>query len=318
MPDLAPLDDFTHPTGAEPTWREAFYFDFFDPATRLSAFGYSGVHPNQETGDVVFALWREDVLLAKFARWDFNIPKDIGEERLSFGPLSFRPVAPFKTWEMYFDDGYCRLDLAFTSIHPPYSWGQSHDALAKTNSHHYEQQGRYRGVARIGGETIPVQGLGARDHAWGWGARAGIRRWIWASAQFSERFAFNTFQLTLGDGSEVLYGYIFRGKTNELIRRSRIRAAYAPRGNAPSGLQLEIAASDGAALTATARALNAFNISHQEWNKKGYHYFCATEYTCESQVGYGQANLYWRKQADQPEDWTVSQAGHQVSDDTRN
>ena len=52
-------DDCIHPIGQEPTWREAFYFDFFDPQTRLCAFGYSGVHPNQQIGDVIFALWRD-------------------------------------------------------------------------------------------------------------------------------------------------------------------------------------------------------------------------------------------------------------------
>lgn len=317
MPDLTPQDDFIHKTGEEPTWREAFYFDFFDPATRLSAFGYAGVHPHQETGDVVFALWREDVLLGKFTRWDFNIPRDIGQERLGFGPLFFRPVAPFKTWEMFYDDGFCRLDLAFTAIHPPYSWGQSHDALAKSNSHHYEQQGRYRGAVRVGGETFQVQGLGARDHAWGWGARAGIRRWIWASAQFSERFAFNSFQVTLGDGSEHLFGYIFRGKTNDLVRRSHIRSVYAPRGQAPASLHMEIEAASGDKLAATGRTVNAFNTSHQERNKQGFHYFCATEFSCEGHVGHGQCNAYWRKEADRPEDWGVPRGAAPNIDDTR-
>ncbi len=82
MLELTPQDDFIHKTGDESDWREAFYFDFFDPASRLSAFGYAGVHPNQETGDVIVALWREDVLLGKFTRWDFNIPRDIGQERM--------------------------------------------------------------------------------------------------------------------------------------------------------------------------------------------------------------------------------------------
>jgi len=303
--ELTPHDDYIHPTGTEPSWREAYYFDFFDPASRLSAFGYAGVNPNQGVGDVIFALWREDVLLAQFARWDFNIPADIGEERMSFGPLFFRPVAPFKSWEMFYDDGACRLDLTFDAIHPPYSWGQSHAVLADTNSHHYEQQGRYRGMARVGGETWQVQGMGARDHAWGWGARAGIRRWVWASAQFSERFAFNTAQITLADGRDILYGYVYRGKTNELVRRSHVRAAYAPRGSAPSKLELQFQAAGRGVVTANARVLNACNISHQEHNKQGFRYFCAAEFHCEGQVGYGQVNYFWRKHADRPEDWSV-------------
>jgi hypothetical protein len=317
MPDLTPQDDFIHKTGDDPDWREAFYFDFFDPTTRLSAFGYAGVHPNQETGDVIFALWREDVLLGKFARWDFNIPRDIGQERLGFGPLFFRPVAPFKTWEMFYDDGACRLDLAFTAIHPPYSWAQSHDALAKSNSHHYEQQGRYRGAVRVGGETFQVQGLGARDHAWGWGARAGIRRWIWTSAQFSERFAFNASQVTLADGSEHLFGFIFRGKTNDLLRRSHIRPAYAPRGQAPATLHMEIETASGDRLAAGGRTLNAFNTSHLERNKQGYHFFCATELNCEGQVGHGHCNVFWRTAEVRPEDWAVPRGAPPSIDDTR-
>jgi hypothetical protein len=307
MSELQPHDDFIHPTGEEPTWREACYFDFFDPASRLSSFGYIGVHPNQQVGDVIFALWRDDVLLGSFSRWDFNIPRDIGEERLGFGHLSFRPVEPFKTWEIYFDDGRVRVDTTFHAIHPAYFWGQSHGALEKTNSHHYEQQGHYTGEVRVGTERYKIDGVGVRDHAWGWGARAGIRRWIWASAQFSSRLAFNTFLVTLADGREIFYGYIWRGEQNELIRRSMLKAEYAPKGQAPAALALTMEGCNGDRVSASARVLNAFNTSFQERNKTGYHYFCAAEFHCEGQVGYGQVNVHWQKQEDRPKNWTVSQ-----------
>lgn len=307
MSQLQPQDDFIHPTGQEPSWREAAYFDFFDPAARLSGFGYLGVHPNQEIGDVIFALWREDILLASFTRWDFHIPRDIGEERMGFGPLVLRPLEPFKTWQIFYHDGRCRLDLTFSAIHPPYSWAQSHGVLEKSNSHHYEQQGLYAGEARVAGKRHVIAGMGARDHAWGWGARAGIRRWIWASAQFSPSFAFNTFQITLADGRDILYGYIWRGKQNELIRRSRLRSQFAEKGSAPAAASLEIEGREGDSVAASARAMNAFNISFQERNKVGYHYFCAAEYQCQGQTGYGQLNFHWRKHEDRPENWAVSQ-----------
>lgn len=304
---LTPQDDLIHPVGEDLTWREAFYFDFFDPETRLSGFGYSGVHPNQEIGDVIFALWREGVLLAQFTRWDFNIPRDIGEERLGFGPLFFRPAVPLQTWEIFFDTGQCRLDLTFEAIHPAYFWEDSHAALAKSNSHHYEQQGRYTGSVHVGGTKYDVKGVGVRDHAWGWGARAGIQRWVWASAQFSPHFAFNTFHVTLADGRDILYGYTYRGEKNLFLRRSRLEAHYALRGKAPADFAVELEGRSGEQLSASARILNAFNISHQERNKQGYHYFCATEYLCEGQVGYGQSNFHWRKDSQRPGNWTVTQ-----------
>jgi hypothetical protein len=303
---LTPQDEFIHAIAPEPTWREALYFDFYDPATRLCAFGYLGVHPNQQIGDVIFALWKGDVLLTSFTRWDFNIPSDIGEERFGFGPLFFRPLDPFKTWEIYFDNGYCRMDVTFSAIHPPYNWADAHAGLSSSNSHHYEQQGRYTGTVRAGETTYSINAVGARDHAWGWGARAGIRRWLWASAQFSPQFAWNTFQLTLADGRELLYGYIFRGKQNELIRASRSASSYCAKGKAPRQFEVELQGRDGGHVAATADTINSFNTSFQERNKTGYHFFCFTEYKCEGLVGFGQSNFHWRKDEDCPREWQVN------------
>lgn len=308
MTGLVPSDDGIHPTGAEPDWREAFYFDFIDPDSGLTGFGYSGVHPNRETGDVIFALWRRNTLLARFTCWDFNIPQDIGAERLDFGPLGFSPIEPFENWNMFFDDGFCRLDLDFSAIHPAYSWADSDLVLAKTDSHHYEQQGRYSGRVSVGGEDIPVRGIGVRDHAWGWGARAGIRNWIWASAQFSDDFAFNGFQITLADGRGAHFGYIWRGQGNEFLQRSTMTASYAARGQAPAAFTVELEGRDGGRAAAEGTVLNAFNISHQERNKQGYHYFCATHYRSGELTGYGHANFHWRDAGCRPEDWTVTRS----------
>jgi hypothetical protein len=303
---LSQKDDFIHPISEESTWREAFYFDFLDPETRLSGFGYSGVHPNQEIGDVIFALWKGDVLLAKFTRWDFNIPRDIGEERLDFGPLCFHPVTPFRTWELFFDDGFCQLNLSFEAINQAYYWADSEAALAKSDSHHYEQQGRYTGTVRVAGVETRVNGVGVRDHAWGWGARASMRAWLWASAQFSPQLAFNAFHVALEDGNDIRFGYIYRGDENIFLRRSRLAAQYAHTGQAPQTFQVELEGRSGAPLQATAKVMNAFNISHQERNKQGYHYFCAAEYETCGQRGYGHANFHWRKNEQRPADWTVT------------
>lgn len=308
MSHLRPKDDLIHTTGEESGWREAFYFDFMDPGTGLTGFGYSGVHPNQEIGDVIFALWRKDVLLARFTRWDFNIPRDIGAERLDFGPLCFRPVTPFRTWEVLYDDGFCKLHLNFEGIHPAYFWADSESTLAETNSHHYEQQGRYTGTVSVGGDEYSVNGIGVRDHAWGWGARAGITGWLWASAQFNPDFAFNGFQISLATGRDVHYGYIWRGKENVFLQRSRMSADYASPGQAPVAFRVELEGRSGEQVSADATVLNAFNISHQERNKQGYHYFCAAEYESGGLKGYGHANFHWRDNSCRPDDWTVTRS----------
>jgi len=303
---LRTRDDLMHATGAEQGWREAYYFDFIDPDSGLSGFGYSGVHPNQQIGDVIFALWKGDRLLARFTRWDFNIPRDIGEERMDFGPLCFRQREPFKAWTMLFDDGSCRLQLDFKAIHHAYYWADSEAALAETNSHHYEQQGRYTGYATVGSDRYVIDGVGVRDHAWGWGARAEISNWLWASAQFSREFAFNVFQLSLGDGRDIHYGYVYRGGENDFLHRSRLNAGYAKLNQTPERFEVELETRSGQQLSAVGRVLNTFDISHQELNKQGYHYFCATEYESGAHKGYGYANFFWKNHACRPMDWRVN------------
>jgi hypothetical protein len=314
MFDLTPQDDFIHATGSEECWRESYSFDFFDAATRLSGFGLLGVNPNQQAGDCVFALWRDDLLLVKSAKWDYHVPRDIGEERQKFGPLAFRPVAPFKTWEISYDDGYCRLDLAFDSIHAPYCWIQPGESQPRTPSHCYQQQGRYRGVARIGKDSIPVQGTGAREHAWGTDEPAEVRRWVSASAQFSEKLAFHALQIARADGRELLFGYVFRGARNDPVLRSRVSASFALRQGAPSGCNLELGTTGGERLSAVVRVLNAFNTSYQERGQTGFHFSCAAEFQMENQTGFGRLNAYWRGLKERPEEWLIEPAG--VSPDT--
>jgi hypothetical protein len=309
MFDLTPQDDFVHSADQEQSWRESYSFDFLDASARLSGFGLLGVNPNQLAGDCVFALWREDILLAKSAKWDYHVPREIGEERQQFGPLAFRLVAPFKTWEIFYDDGYCRLELTFDSIHAPYCWSLSSGSNPRAASRCYEQQGRYRGVVRVGKDSIPVHGLGAREHSWGPDARAGVRRWVSASAQFSEKLALQVLLMTLADGRDLLSGYVFRGAQNDAVLRSRFSASYGMRQTAPTGGTLEFQTAGGGRLALVARALNAFNTSFQDPSQPGFRFSCAAEFQMDNQTGYGRLNAYWSAPKERPEEWQIEPAG---------
>ncbi len=98
---------------------------------------------------------------------------------------------------------------------------------------------------------------------------------------------------------------MYKGQDNLYLCRSRLVPEYAQRGQAPCAFRVELETRSGEQLSATARIVNAFNISHQERNKQGYHYFCATEYRCAGQPGYGHSNFYWRDNENRPGDWTV-------------
>ena len=59
------------------------------------------------------------------------------------------------------------------------------------------------------------------------------------------QLAVNSFLVTLADGHEGFNGYIWRGKQNELIRRSMLKAEYAPKGQAPAALALTMEGRNG-------------------------------------------------------------------------
>jgi len=161
----------------------------------------------------------------------------------------------------------------------------------------------------VGKESIPVQGLGARDHAWGQDARAGVRRWVSASAQFTEKLALQSLLMTLADGRELLFGYVFRGAHNDALQRSRLSASYGMRHASPAGCALELDTAGGERLSAVARVLNAFNTSFQEGCQPGFQFSCAAEFQMDNQTGYGRLNAYWSGIKERPEEWVIAPGG---------
>jgi hypothetical protein len=104
----------------------------------------------------------------------------------------------------------------------------------------------------------------------------------------------------------VLFGYVYQGDRNVFLRGCRSLTRYAGRGNAPAGFDLALDTRTGARLEASVQVVNAFDISHQERNKQGFHFFCASEFLCNGRRGHGYTNIFWRGRALRPGDWNVA------------
>jgi hypothetical protein len=80
-------------------------------------------------------------------------------------------------------------------------------ALNARSGRHYEQSMQVRGSITIGGERLPFDGTGHRDHSWGPRDWSAAHRWRWLCGQM-DGFAFNAMYLTIA-GTHVTNGYVW-------------------------------------------------------------------------------------------------------------
>ena len=301
-------DRGVHAMGPDESWREAWTFDFYDPDHKISGNCYGGVHPHQGVGDFLYFLFKDDVLVDEVLETNCNISPDIGEDRFSFARAAFAPREPFKTTDCYVNNcGKSVVDLRWEAVNPPYDWRDSNSAISSSGSHHFEHLGRYTGSVKIAGTEYEIKNaVGMRDRAWGWGKRSSILGWLWVTAIFADDLVMNSFQVHMGDGSEVLYGYIFRGEENVVLRRSHAVPRYHELGGHPLGLTFDVEDVNGTSLRATGESMTMYNESALERNKWGHHFWCYNKFEYEGKTGYGMANYHWRGLANRPGDWTLA------------
>ncbi len=180
MRTLAPQDDFLHPAGERPDWRESYYFNFVDLSAGVSGFTTIGLLPNAKRREFVFVLFYDDTQQAHFLEPDGVLPTSLSE-CLSDGYLSYRPIQPLGEWQIYFNRHGLSADLVWRARLPPHDFGRG---SGTSWSGHFEQSCRVIGsISLPDGRSIKVNGLGQRDKSWGsrdWH----IEGWFALHAQF--------------------------------------------------------------------------------------------------------------------------------------
>ena len=176
LPPLDPACDGLHTAGSDPWWREAWYFEFFDPLSQLQFQAYQGVFPNAASGDINAAVFHHGQRIHQLRKMDFHVLPEPVEERLGFGPMKLEEIEPLKSWRIRYDAEEFCADLTFTAVHPPFSWAAANLWMETSkdpnlDSHHFDQLGRYEGKCWINGQEIIINTLGFRDRMWGWGGR---------------------------------------------------------------------------------------------------------------------------------------------------
>lgn len=297
--------DALHLAGADPWWREAWYFEFYDPAARLQWQVYQGVFPNQGRGDLTLAVFHQGRLARQIMKMDYKLPPEPLQERLRFGALKLEMVEPFRRWRLLCDAGELQADLQFEAIHAPYSWAESRlwmeSSAQEQRSQHFDQVGRYSGAVEIAGRSLQVNALGFRDRMWGWGARRQWRNYVVLWSVFDEDFAANLSIQTFADGTSHLCGYLHQEGRRTLLRKARVSITWHPtRWKTIQSLHAELEDDSGRQLSLEGRPQGVTDTSHHWPHRLDNMLFSVGEYLCGERAGYGVMNWSFLQESDKP------------------
>jgi hypothetical protein len=222
MPDLTPHhvdpdDERRHAAGSELLWNESYYLDFVDREGAVAGYARIGLYPNLGvTWWTTMIVGADRPVVASVA---YDLPHISGNGlTLADGGLDLSAVVDSPLAEMgvrgtapavIHDEAVAvyrgepgrpatiGLDLVWTTDGMPY-----HYALTTR----YEVPCLVSGEITVGGERIPVEGHGQRDHSWGvrdWWAFG----WCWSAARLDDGTRVHAADIRI-PGQPVAFGYI--------------------------------------------------------------------------------------------------------------
>jgi len=183
-----------------PLWTENYCFVAYDPASQVGLWTHLGRAPFDST------LWRE-LSIVYLPSGERLVNKGYGRSETSRGPggatMTFECLEPFRQWRMRRDGGSIRttvdrlyrgmaadqrhervgFDLTLDCYGGVWDWGEVEDAH-KWGKLHYEQLVGVKGTVSVGGESIPFDGQGLRDHTSGARDFTIFSSHIWSWANF--------------------------------------------------------------------------------------------------------------------------------------
>jgi hypothetical protein len=299
--------DLKHPAGKEKEWNESFYFNIYDPECDICLFMRIGLKPNMDERSAFCFIMMPDGSVVGIKETTAQ-----GDGALEVNGLRFTKIEDDRRWGLCFDgpmftaDGdaprqvLVRFDLEFEARNEVFDYrdcvdGEGERLSRQVASEHLEQFGRVVGSLRVGRDHYGIDGLGERDHSWGvrdWNAP---KMWIWLTAQFSDRAAFNVTKLFV-EGGEVTAGFIHLNGKNVPLVRADVRTVLNADGG-PCSLGLSLVDRVGGRHEVTANVLRAVQMPHPSRDGKMLTVMHETlaEYQWNGLTGYGIAEYLVRK-----------------------
>lgn len=302
---LEPASDGLHAAGSDPWWREAWYFEFYDPRPELQFQAYQGVFPNAASGDINAAVFHRGRRRYQLRKTDFHVPAEPLSGRLCFGPMKLEEIEALQRWRIRFDAEEFCADLRFTAVHPPFSWAAANLWMEQSPdtelaSHHFDQLGRYQGRCWIGDQELEVDTLGFRDRMWGWGGRRHWQSYLIMWAAFSEECVANVALQRFDDGRVALCGYHYGDGRLALLRHARAAIEWHPhRWKTIARVSVRVRDSLDRSFEFTGRPQGVMDTAHYWPHRRDHMLFSVGEYRSGDLAGHGVMNWAFAGEADQ-------------------
>lgn len=302
---MGPDCDGLHSAGTEPWWREAWYFEFFDPGVDLQFQAYQGVFPNASIGDINVAVFHHGQRVHEISKMDYHVKPEPLEQRLCFGPMKLEEIRPLEQWRIRYDAGDISADLLFSAVHPPFSWAATKPGMETSgdsqsgNSHHFDQLGRYQGSFWIGDQQLDIDALGFRDRMWGWGGRKHWQSYLIMWAVFDEDCVANIALQRFDDGRQVLCGYLRLDGDLSLLRSATIDVKWSSK-RWKTIERVNVLARDvlGRSFEFSGSPLGILDTSHRWLHRNDHMLFSVGEYHHGNRIGHGVMNWAFTSEAD--------------------
>lgn len=249
---VSDLDERRHPVqDTNEHWSDSLYFNGFDAETGACFLTRMAVLANQPGANALWIAWLDGAPAYGYYREIDRVP-DADWDATTIDGLGYRMLEPLRRWALRLDDGPNKAYLEFDGVGPCFDYADNPAPLPRAVAWgHYEQSGTVRGDLFVSGRRLSFEGVGQRDHSWGYREWSGVREWHWVTGLFGTTRAFNLFHVVDAHGSVSANGYVLdHGVVHPIVRADRRTRESEER--VPEGFELAVEVSGGTTFEVTA------------------------------------------------------------------
>ncbi len=247
------LDERRHPVeDTHEHWSDSLYFNGFDLATGACFLTRMAVLANQPSANALWLAWLDGEPAYGYYRVTKQLP-EADWDATSIDGVTYRMIEPRRRWTLALDDGDDKAFLEFDGFSPCFDYADNREPLPRAVAWgHFEQSGTVRGDLHLGEHRIAFDGVGQRDHSWGFRQWDGVREWHWVTGLLGTTRSFNLFHVVDGQGCVSASGYVYDAGTARPIVGADRRTREGD-GRVPEGYELTLEVEGGRVFEFAAR-----------------------------------------------------------------
>jgi hypothetical protein len=203
-------DERLHPVeDPSPHWSDSLYFNAWDPETSAFLMTRIAVRANEPAVTSGMIVWVDGMPVWGYGHDLTEVPPTDWDV-MPVGAITYRMLSAGQSWAVQVADGEHQAHLEWHGLSPATHYnGSPNGPLPRAVAWgHYEQSCRVTGDLHVGGQKIAFDGLGQRDHSWGFRHWAGLDQWHWVTGFFDDGRTCNLFEVLEPSGTSSVNGFV--------------------------------------------------------------------------------------------------------------